>query len=315
MCEANQTKVLQIYLLGFRGLNRFKPLFFIVFLLSYIVILGGNILIITVVSVVDHLKIPMFIFLKHLAVADILMTTTIVPMMLNIILVQEGTVSFFWCITQLYCFGIFAGVQCFLIAVMSYDRYLAICKPLHYASLINPHISLQLIIGLWFLSIFLLSVELTLMCLLNFCGLNYIDHFFCDFGPLIELSTSNKLTSMMLDLISSIFMVSLPFAFIVMTYIYIFLTILKMSSANGRKKAFSTCSSHLALVCTSYGTLITVYIVPTDYSEVNINKYKSLLYIVVAPMMNPIIYSLRNLEIQRAVHKLLNNVKMAKTDV
>ncbi|XP_068129410.1 olfactory receptor 5P50-like [Hyperolius riggenbachi] len=315
MCEANQTKVLQIYLLGFRGLNKFKPLFFIVFLLSYIVILGGNILIITVVSVVDHLKIPMFIFLKHLAATDILMTTTVLPMMLNIILVQEGTLSVFGCITQLYCFATFGSVQCLLIAVMSYDRYLAICKPLRYASLMNPHISFQLVIGSWFLSILLVSAELTLMCQLNFCGLNYIDHFLCDLGPLIELSTSNKLTSMILDFISSIFMVSLPFAFIVMTYIYIFITILKISSANGQKKAFSTCSSHLAIVCTSYGTLITVYLMPTDYSEVNINKYKSLLYIVVAPMMNPIIYSLRNPEIQRAVHKLLNNVKMSKTSI
>ncbi|KAM9312324.1 olfactory receptor 5V1-like [Gastrophryne carolinensis] len=306
MCRANQTAIIHIYLLGFRDLHEFKPLLFFIFLLTYLLILGGNLLIVALVSLVHHLKIPMFYFLKHLATADLLLTSSIVPMMLDILFVEKAKISFVGCMIQLYCFGIFGFVQCFLLAVMSYDRYLAICNPLRYASVMSPQLCLNLAAASWFLVTALISSGIIVVCRLSFCGLNAIDHFFCDFGPVVELSSSDTSGIKLQDFIVSIFMLFAPFIFIIVTYIYIFITIVKIASSSGRMKAFSTCSSHIATVCAYYGTLITVYLLPTDENSSNVNKYRSLMYIVVTPLMNPIIYSLRNQEIKKALLKLFN---------
>ncbi|XP_056425598.1 olfactory receptor 11A1-like [Hyla sarda] len=308
MCSENETQVTQIRLLGFRSLHKYRTLLFIVFLLTYIFILGGNLLIILLVSVIDHLKTPMYFFLKHLSIADVLLTTSIIPVMLAILIVEEGILSLWGCIIQLYLFGIFGFVQCFLVAVMSYDRYLAICHPLRYSSLMSPDIILQLVFWSWFLVIVLISSEFLVVVQFRFCGLDYIDHFFCDFGPIVEIATSDTSILMLQDFVISSFIMFFPFTFIIMTYIRILFTILKISSTRGRRKAFSTCSSHLITVCTYYGTLITVYIIPSDENTSYINKYRSLLYLVVTPLMNPIIYSLRNQEIKRAVRKLIINI-------
>ncbi|XP_075707237.1 olfactory receptor 5P81-like [Rhinoderma darwinii] len=308
MCEDNQTQVTQIRLLGFRGLYKYKTLLFIVFILTYMFILSGNLLIILLVTTIDHLKIPMSFFLKHLSTVDVLLTTSVVPMMLDMIIVEEGIVSFWGCITQLYGFSLFGSVQCFLIAVMSYDRYLAICHPLRYSSLMGTDLCLRLVIGLWFLVSVLISSEIFVVIQFKFCGFNYIDHFFCDIGPVVELATSDTSILMLPDFISSFFTIFFPFAFIIMTYICILFAILKMSSTYSRRKAYSTCSSHLTIVCVFYGTLITVYLTPFDNSSSNTNKYRSLVYIVVTPLINPIIYSLRNNEIKRAVEIMMSCV-------
>ncbi|KAM5171532.1 olfactory receptor 5P81-like [Mantella aurantiaca] len=309
MCEFNQTQVTQIKLLGFRGLYKFRILLFMVFLLTYVMILSGNVLIIMLVATVDQLKIPMFFLLKHLATSDVLLTTTVIPMTLEVIIKNEGRVSLVGCITQLYFFVCCGFSQCFLIAVMSYDRYLAICNPLRYSSLLNSRVFSQLIIGLWGFVAILASSEIVVIFQFNYCGLNSIDHFFCDFGPVVKLSTSDISALMLQDIVISIVTIFLPFAFIIITYICILVTILKISSTSGRRKAFSTCSSHLAMVCAYYGTLIIVYVAPSEESSTNTNTYKSLLYIVVSPLMNPIIYSLRNHEIKRALKKILVNFK------
>ncbi|XP_068129431.1 olfactory receptor 11A1-like [Hyperolius riggenbachi] len=309
MCEVNQTQVTQVQLLGFRGLYKFKILLFTVFLLTYIVIVTANIVIITLVSTVDHLKIPMFFFLKHLAIYDVLMTSTVVPLALNIVTHEEGRISLASCIIQLYSLCIITYLQCFLIAAMSYDRYLAICHPLRYPSLMNSNVFLHLVLGFWVIVIILESSEITVLWQLHFCGLNFIDHFFCDYYPLIGLSTSDPSTLLTYDLFITIVTELLPFIFIILTYLCISVAILKISSSSGRRKAFSTCSSHLATVCTYYGSLIIIYMVPSDENSASTNKYRTLLYIVVSPLMNPIIYSLRNHEIKRAMHKLLTRFK------
>ncbi|XP_073480302.1 olfactory receptor 2D2-like [Aquarana catesbeiana] len=305
MCDPNQTQVTQIKLLGFQGLYKFRILLFIVFLLTYMMILSGNILIIFLVTTVDQLKFPMYFFLKYLATSDVLMTTSVVPMALDIILKDEGRLSLDICITQLYFFCICSYLQCFLIAIMSYDRYLAICNPLRYPSLINSHVCLQVIIGLCFCVIILVSSELIMIYRFDYCGLNYIDHFFCDFFPVVELSTSDTSSLKLQDFIISIITICLPFAFIIITYICIIVTILKISSAHGRRKAFSTCSSHVTLVGAFYGALIIVYMTPSDESSSYMNKYRSLLYVMVSPLINPIIYSLRNRDIKAALQKTL----------
>ncbi|XP_069817610.1 olfactory receptor 1E16-like [Dendropsophus ebraccatus] len=308
MCEENQTLVTQIRVLGFQSLLKYRSLLFIVFLLTYLFILIGNLLIILLVTIIDHLQTPMYFFLKHLSIGDVLLTTTIVPMMLDVILAEEGVLPFWGCLIQLYLFGIFGFFQCLLIAVMSYDRYLAICHPLRYSSLMSPDLCLQLVIGSWILVIVLTSSEFFIIIQFNFCDLNSIDHFFCDFGPIVELTTSDTFILRLQDLVISILLIFLPFVFITMTYAYIFFSILKISSAFGRRKAFSTCSSHLTTVCVYYGTLITVYITPSDESSTHMNKYRSLLYMVVTPFMNPIIYSLRNNEIKRAMQKIFCHI-------
>ncbi|XP_069618811.1 olfactory receptor 5G9-like [Ranitomeya imitator] len=302
MCEENQTQVTQIRLLGFQSLSEYKPLLFLLLTLSYICILGGNLIIILLVTIIDQLKTPMFFLLKHLSIADVLLTTSVIPMMLDIMFVEEGVLSLWGCLTQLYFCGIFCSVQCLLIAIMSYDRYLAICHPLRYSSLISLDLCLNLVMGAWFLVIVLISSEFLVYIQFNFCGLNYIDHFFCDFGPLLELATSDIFIVILQDFVYSIFVVFFPFVFIIITYFCIFFTILNISY--GRRKAFSTCSSHLTTVCAYYGTIIVVYMAPSDESSSNINKYRSLLYLVVTPLMNPIIYSLRNNEIRRAMQKM-----------
>ncbi|XP_066445723.1 olfactory receptor 10A3-like [Eleutherodactylus coqui] len=308
MCVGNQTVVTEFLLLGFRGIYKYKLPLFIVFLFSYLVILIGNLLIIVLVSTNDDLKIPMFIFLKHLAIADVLITTTIMPMMLDIIVVDEKRVSVSGCLAQLYLFFISGFVQCFLIAIMSYDRYLAICCPMRYHSMMYPQLCLKMVLGSWSL-IFFLSCESYLVLQLEFCGHNAIDHFFCDFRPVVKLATSDTTLLALVDFSSSLVVFITPFALIIMSYIWIFFTIMTLPSTSGRRKAFSTCSSHLATVFLYYGTLMMVYMEPWNDSSFSTNKFKSLLYVVVTPMMNPIIYSLRNPEIRRTLQQIVRRLR------
>ncbi|OCT90840.1 olfactory receptor 11L1 [Xenopus laevis] len=307
MCKANETEVTNIVLLGFNDLNKSKTPLFIFFLLLYSVILCGNVLIICLVSCNEHLQVPMFFFLKHLGLADILLTSNIVPMMLHIILNDEMIAALVGCICQLYIYGL-STVQCFLLALMSYDRYLAICYPLHYISIMSLDVCLLFVVLCWLLVFVLITSEIVLVYRLDFCGFNQIDHFFCDFGPLVALSTSDTSVLTVVDFIYSVLIISVPFIFIIGTYVCIFITIFKMNSKTGRKKTFSTCSSHLTVVCTYYGTQIIVYMGPAGENSTNMRKFLSLMYVVIAPFMNPIIYSLRNKEIRETLRKYIKMV-------
>ncbi|XP_068129429.1 olfactory receptor 5P64-like [Hyperolius riggenbachi] len=238
-----------------------------------------------------------------------MLTTSVVPLALDIIIKDEIIVSLASCMTQLYWFCISSYFQNFLIAAMSFDRYLAVCNPLRYSSLMNSHVFLQMIIGFWIIVFLLESSEILVICQFKFCGLDYIDHFFCDFGPILQMSTSDISGLMLQDLVISIAVIFLPFVFVIVTYIFIVVTILQISTSYGRSKGFSTCSSHLAMVCTYYGSLMLVYMAPSDPSSDSMNKYRSLLYIVVSPLMNPILYSLRNQEIKRALQKCIGSFK------
>ncbi|KAE8620586.1 hypothetical protein XENTR_v10010345 [Xenopus tropicalis] len=247
MCTDNKTAVTDI-ILGFHDFNKFKIPLFILFLLLYSLILCGNVLIIFLVSFNEHLQMSMFFFLKHVGLADVLLTTNTVPMLLHIILNDEIIITLVGCICQLYIFGL-STVQCLLLAVMSYDRFIAICYPLHYISIMSPNVCLLLVVGCW-LSVFVFTTaESILMYQLDFCGFNHIDHFFCDFGPLVALSTSDTSVLTLVDFAYSVFM-CVPFTFIIGTYVCIFITIFRMNSKTAKKKTFSTCSSHLTVVCT-----------------------------------------------------------------
>ncbi|XP_018095083.2 olfactory receptor 11L1 [Xenopus laevis] len=304
----NATSDSKIFLRGFENLHDFKiPLFFMFFVI-YMLTLTSNLLIIILVSTSYRLRSPMFFFLAHLSFSDLLVTTDIVPNMLLIILTDGGIVFLSGCLTQFFFYGVSATTECLLLSAMSYDRYLAICKPLHYNNIMNFKLCLNLIISLWALSCVLTVIPIYFLQTLRFCGVNVIDHFFCDLGPLLDLSCSDTFLVKLEVFATSTLLTIVPFIFICVTYVYIIISILRISSNTGRQKAFSTCSSHLAVVCSFYGALFAMYVVPSKEHSA-INKGVSLMYTVVTPLFNPIIYSLRNQEIQMTIRKYLRTQK------
>ncbi|KAM4691801.1 olfactory receptor 11A1-like [Rhinophrynus dorsalis] len=301
----NQTSVLEFQLLGFQKLFNLKIPLFCIFLIIYIAVLTGNILIMILVLSSPSLRSPMYFFLSHLSLCDILFTTNIIPNMLSIILFEVGVIPVTGCIMQFYFFGSLTTTESFLLTVMSYDRYLAICYPLHYSSIMGLRLLHNLALWSWFFGFVLTLIPLILIRMLRFCGPNVIDHFFCDLAPFLALSCSLNISAVQMEIIvCSVPIILIPFIFIIATYVRIFITILNIHSKTGRQKAFSTCSSHLIVVCTYYGTLIIVYMVPAKGRYININKVLSLLYTVVTPLFNPIIYSLRNKEMKNAMWKM-----------
>uniref|UniRef100_A0A803JH57 Olfactory receptor n=1 Tax=Xenopus tropicalis TaxID=8364 RepID=A0A803JH57_XENTR len=302
----NQT-VEEFLLVGFDVHSQLKCPLFLLFLVIYIITLAGNLVIIVLVYVHVHLHCPMFIFLGNLSLSDILFTTNIVPKMLSIILGEGGTLSFHGCLSQFYFYASVGSTECFLLTVMSYDRYLAICHPLHYNVIMNARLQKCLLVLSWLPVSIVTLVRIILIHQLDFCGPNVIDHFFCDLDPILQLSCSDTSIIENEVLAASVHVILLPFLFIVTTYARIILAIVRIPSIHGRQKTFSTCSSHLIVVCTYFLTLITVYGIPSKAHSSAATKLRSLLYIVLTPMFNPIVYSLRNKEIRyikAALHKL-----------
>ncbi|XP_073515507.1 olfactory receptor 1M1-like [Phyllobates terribilis] len=306
MCEDNHTIVNDVVLHGFENLYdyNFNILLFSFFFLIFMIILVGNLLIIVLVSVSQHLRHPMYFFLKNLSIADVLFTSNILPALLHVVLWGSGHLSITGCILQYYLHSFLAFTQSILLTIMSYDRYLAICHPLHYAAIMNLRNCLYLVCFSWIFSYFLISSEIIFMFQLQFCDSDDIDNFFCDIAQILEISSSDYSTIIWVDFVICLLTIFFPFVFVVVSYVCIFITILKISSAIGRKKAFSTCSSHLAIVSIYYGTLIAIYMVPSGASSQS--KFKSLIYTVLTPFINPIIYSLRNKEILESLKKLIN---------
>ncbi|XP_044138892.1 olfactory receptor 11L1-like [Bufo gargarizans] len=306
MNEPNHTTVSEIFLLGFKNIHKFKILIFILLLVVYCVTICGNLLIITLVSYSRTLHSPMYFFISQLSMFDILLSTDIVPNTLASIIAEGLVMSFSGCITQFYIFGCSESLECFILAAMAYDRYLAICNPLRYTTIMNFSLFLKMILISWILGAALILVTTLSIFGLEFCGPNVIDHFFCDFASIIQLSCSETSTVEMEVFYMSVFVMILPFFMTVTSYGCIVNTILNLSSNLQRSKAFSTCSSHLIIVCIFYGTLISIYIIPTKGVSLTINKVASLLYTVITPMLNPIIYSLRNKDIKDLIRKLQN---------
>ncbi|KAM9312080.1 olfactory receptor 11L1-like [Gastrophryne carolinensis] len=308
MDEDNVTFVTTILLLGFQLPQNITVLSFCVILLLYGVTICGNLMIITVVSYSKTLHCPMYFFLSQLSVLDILVVMDIIPIMLHTVLLKEAMISFSACIAQFYFFAVTEHLECLLLTVMSYDRYVAICKPLHYTLIMTHQVCWRTVIICWILGIIIVLNDILTMLKLQFCSSNIIDHFFCDVEPILELScTDISMVQLELKLIGAIFTIISLFI-ITLSYIYIIVTIFEIPSITGRKKAFSTCSSHLTVVCIYYGTLISVYLVPHRGQLQYIAKFLSLLYIVVTPLMNPIIYSLRNDDLKNAIGKLATNL-------
>ncbi|XP_075715735.1 olfactory receptor 5G9-like [Rhinoderma darwinii] len=304
--ENNLTTVTEFFLLAFQVSQDLQILLFFLLLVVYCGTLCGNLLIISLVSTSKNLHTPMYFFISQLSISDILLTTTIVPNMLHIILSNGGTITFINCLTQFYFFGVSEAFECFLLTVMSYDRYVAICNPLRYTSIMTSGHCVILVAICWFLGFFIILINIITTSTLSFCGPNIIDHFLCDLVPLLELSCSDTFIIQLEVYLQSIPIVIIPTTIIVMSYTYIILAILRIPSSIGRQKAFSTCSSHLIVVSIFYWTLFGVYIIPTKGQTATISKILSLLYTVITPFINPIIYSLRNKDIRKAVQETLH---------
>ncbi|XP_063785610.1 olfactory receptor 5P55-like [Pseudophryne corroboree] len=296
-----------IIFIGFDNITSFKALLFFSFLAIYCATICGNLLIIMLVCNNKNLHSPMYYFLTQLSISDLILSTDIVPNLLRVILFDRSTISFIGCFTQFYLFGLSEVLECFILTVMSYDRYLAICNPLHYNSIMSSLFCMKLIIMSWISTCICVFIQASQIHQLHFCGPNIIDHFFCDFDPVLKLSCSSVFTVRLIASILSIPFFLCSFIVIALSYSYIIYTIAKMTSIVRRKKAFSTCSSHFVVVSIFYGTFNAMYLIPTKGKPVNISKALSVLYTVITPFLNPIIYSLRNKDITKAFNKLLGS--------
>ncbi|XP_077327818.1 olfactory receptor 1468-like [Lithobates pipiens] len=283
----------------------YNLLLFTLVLIIYIGTICGNSLIIMLVYYSKTLHTPMYFFISQLSISDIMMTTDISPNMLNIILHEWTPISFSSCITQYYVFGSTETFECFLLTVMSYDRYLAICSPLHYASIMKQSLCIQLVLASWLLSCSVAFIPTLGLSQLEFCGPNVIDYLYCDLNPLVELSCSDTSRFQIEVTVLCFPVLILPFLLIVVSYTYIVLTLVKISSFLGRLKSFSTCSSHLTVVFLFYGTLIAAYMIPKEGQSRMLKNIMSLLYTVFTPFVNPFIYSLRNKDIKNIVKKYM----------
>ncbi|KAG8431606.1 hypothetical protein GDO86_017974 [Hymenochirus boettgeri] len=294
MSNTNLTFLKEIVILGFDENLSIRILIFTTLLVGYVVTIVGNCLIIVLVLVSPRLHSPMYFFLCHLAITDMIVPSDVIPNLLYVTLSGRGTLSILGCLTQLFFFGISANTECLLLTVMSYDRYLAICRPLHYKSIMSHKLQVLLTTCCWVVG-FSLSLMVTCHILtLSFCGTNTINHFFCDLDPVLDLSCSDTFVIDIEVLVVGILIIFLACVFIVVTYVCIFHAILGSPITTGRKKVFSTCTSHLTVVCTYYGTLFANYLSPVSGRI----KYLSLLNTVMTPLLNPVIYSLRNQEIR-----------------
>ncbi|KAM4637003.1 olfactory receptor 8D4-like [Discoglossus pictus] len=293
---------------GFTDIIELQVPLFILFLIIYLMILLGNLTVFAVISLNPKLHTPMYIFLMNLSFIDILFTTTILPAVLHRLYTQRKTISFTGCITQLYFYGSLVGSEILLLAAMAYDRYIAICHPLHYVIRMSLRHCAQCLIDVWSISFLAFTGHPVLISKLSFCASHLIDHFFCDIAPLLKLSCNDTFYVDLLNYIEGSLITFNSFLLIVISYIFIISAILNIQSSHGRHKAFSTCASHLTCVIMYYGTLLCLYMRPTSSYSPSRDKYFALLYIVLNPLLNPVIYTLKNREFLDAIMNFIKSI-------
>ncbi|XP_074125713.1 olfactory receptor 6C2-like [Sminthopsis crassicaudata] len=306
----NHTSITLFILRGLTDDPQMQVLLFIFLFLTYIMSVAGNLTIITLTLVNPHLKTPMYFFLRNFSFLELSFTTVCIPRFLYNMSTGDYTVTYNACFTQLF-FGILLGAsEFFLLAAMSYDRYVAICKPLHYATIINNRVCNQLLLGCWVSGLMIILPPLGVGLQLEFCDSNIIDHFVCDASPLLEITCSDTHFIERMVLASAVLTLIITLVLVVLSYAYIVRTILRFPSAEQKKKAFSTCSSHMIVVSMTYGTCIFIYIKPSAKEGVALNKVVSVLATSVAPVMNPFIYTLRNKQVIQAFRDTLKKIAL-----
>ncbi|XP_069057624.1 olfactory receptor 8I2-like [Pleurodeles waltl] len=303
MANENQTVNTDFYLVGFSDVPELQGLLFCVFVSVYLMIAAGNLIIMTVVYSDRRLHTPMYFFLSNLSFVDIGYTSVIFPKMLVGFSLEDTHISFKACMLQLYFFVALIVVEIVLLSIMAYDRYVAICNPLHYAIIMNKEVCLKLATGAWIIGFLEPIVHTILISNFSFCQTHQINHFFCDITALMKLSCTStrnvEIMSFTLGVIVPIFSIIL----IITSYVKIISAILKIKTTAGRQKAFSTCASHLTVVVLYYGSLMFVYLRPASTYSVGQSKVLSFLYIALSPMCNPIVYTLKNQEFKNALKR------------
>ncbi|XP_029435514.1 olfactory receptor 1019-like [Rhinatrema bivittatum] len=301
----NQSKVTEFILQGFSDSAELQIVYFVVFLIIYIIAVAGNLLIITIIKSDPQLHTPMYFFVGNLSILDTFYISTTVPKMLVNCLSTRKTISFSACVAQLSFFLSMAATESALLATMAYDRYVAICNPLRYSIIVNKKSCIFLAAASWFIGIVYSVIHTSNTFRLNFCGSNVINHYFCDIPPLLKLSCSDtNINVILVFLVGGLLMLGC-FVLILTSYVNIIKAILKISSAKGRSKTFSTCISHLTTVALFYITGSCVYFRPASTHSLDQEKIGALFYSVIAPMLNPYIYSLRNKDLKGAIIKVM----------
>ncbi|KAM4707057.1 olfactory receptor 5V1-like [Discoglossus pictus] len=303
----NQTVVTDFIILGLTDDPDLKIVLFFTLLLIYVLTLAGNIAIILLIQMDKHLQKPMYFFLCNLSVLDICYTTTTMPKMLQILLVEDKSISFIGCVTQLYLFVTFVGTECVLLGIMSFDRFEAICNPLRYSVIMSQKICI-ILAGFCWLSGIMNSIVHTLFTFsLDFCGSRKVNYFYCDIPPLLSLSCNDTSINEVLLLSIGVFIGWTPFLCILVSYVYIISTIMKIRSSNGRQKAFSTCASHLTVVILFYGSVLFNYVRPISTYSLGKDRLISVLFSVVTPTLNPLIYTLKNQDVKNAIQRFFGH--------
>ncbi|KAM6218096.1 olfactory receptor 7A17-like [Rhynchocyon petersi] len=306
MESENTTRITEFLLLGLSEEAELQPLLFGMFLSMYLVTFTGNLLIILAIIMDSHLHTPMYFFLSNLSFSDIGFTSTTIPKMLVNIQMQNKVITYQGCITQMHFFMLFAALDNFLLTVMAYDRFVAICHPLHYTVIMNPKFCGLLLLVSWLLSLLDSLLNCLMVLHLSFCTELRIPHFFCELIQVLQLACSDTFLNDVALYFATGFLAAVPLIGILLSYTQIVSSILRMSSAGGKYKAFSTCGSHLSVVSLFYGTSIGIYLSPAASQNARASAIASVMYTVVTPMLNPFIYSLRNKDIKQGIRKLFS---------
>ncbi|XP_008561905.1 PREDICTED: olfactory receptor 1S1-like [Galeopterus variegatus] len=306
MHQGNETIISKFILLGLSNQAEQQKLFFVLFLGMYLVTVVGNGLIILAIGLDTYLHTPMYLFLANLSFADISSISTSIPKMLINIQTNSQSISYESCIAQMYFSIVFVVIDNFLLGVMAYDRFVAICHPLNYASIMQPRLCILLTVIPWVFSNMVALTHTLLLIRLLFCDSNTLPHFFCDLAPLLKLSCSDTMINELVLFILGLLVITFPFSLTPFSYVCIVKAVLRISSTEGKWKAFSTCGSHLTVVLLFYGTIVGVYFFPSSTHTDHRDKIGAVLFTVVTPMMNPFIYTLRNKDMKGALRKLIN---------
>ncbi|XP_068110955.1 olfactory receptor 5V1-like [Hyperolius riggenbachi] len=300
----NQTTPLQFILIGLSTDMYLQKIYFVIFLIMYLATVTGNVLIIIVVRSNSKLNTAMYFFISNLSFVDLCFSSAIVPKLLVNTLAKDKSISFLGCATQMYFHLALGGTECVLLAIMAFDRYVAICNPLRYNTIMSKQICIQLAVGTWCAN-FINSISHAFFTFqLPFCRTNHVNHYFCEMPPLFRLSCKDTLTNEIAVYVSGGLVALCAFALIIMSYVKIISTVLKIQSTDGRYKAFSTCASHLAVVCLYYGTISFIYMRPRNTYSPEKDRAVSIIYTVVTPMVNPLIYSIRNQEVKGSLRRM-----------
>ncbi|XP_030665897.1 olfactory receptor 5AL1-like [Nomascus leucogenys] len=305
MAKGNHSSVTEFILLGLTDNQELQVIFFGVFLLIYLVTIMGNLGLIVLIQISPQLHTPMYFFLSHLAFVDFYGTSAITPNTLVHSLHEIKSMSFYACATQVCCFITFSVWELLLLSVMAYDRYVAICNPLLYVVLMPRRLCIQMVTGLYIYGFTVGLIQAVATFHMSFCDSNVVNQFYCDDVPLIALACSNtEVKELMLFIIAG-FNVFCSLLIVLISYVFIVFAILRIHSAVGRQKAFSTCASHMFSISIYYGTLSFMYLQPKSSHSLDKDKFASVFYAVVIPMLNPLIYSLRNQEVKNAMKKII----------